>query len=144
MATSLGFKNPNQFLETRFKYLRTEIFFLRLLEGLCFSFYNSLTLLFSEIDGRFYGGGVLELTPNEFKGLPLVYHEPSKDEFRAFVGAHKGNGNVTEQLADFGDKWLKSEIEITDDQLAMLRNAWKIARDHRLRHGSKREQILTP
>ena len=30
------------------------------LDSLIFSFYNSLTLAFSEIDGRYYGGGVLE------------------------------------------------------------------------------------
>ncbi len=28
------------------------------MRGICYSFYNSLTLLMSEIEGRFYGGGV--------------------------------------------------------------------------------------
>ena len=46
-------------------------------KDLCFSFYNSLTLLFAEIEGRFYGGGVLELTPEEFRGLPLAMLKPS-------------------------------------------------------------------
>ena len=58
------------------------------IEGLCYSFYNSLTLLFAEIDGRFYGGGVLELTPSEFKGLPIVLSRrlkrASDEEKRAF------------------------------------------------------------
>jgi adenine-specific DNA-methyltransferase len=43
------------------------------INSLTFSFYNSLTLVFAELYGRFYGGGVLELTPNEFKQLPLPY-----------------------------------------------------------------------
>jgi len=40
-----------------------------------FSFYNSLTLVFAELEGRYYGGGVLELTPNEFRELPIPYVE---------------------------------------------------------------------
>lgn len=51
---------------------------------LVYSFYNSLTLVFSELDGRFYGGGVLELTPNEFKRLPLPYTQISRSSFNQF------------------------------------------------------------
>jgi len=36
-----------------------------------FSFHNTLTFIYAELGGRFYGGGVLELTPNEFKDLPV-------------------------------------------------------------------------
>jgi adenine-specific DNA-methyltransferase len=43
------------------------------LNSLIFSFYNTLTLLMSEIEGRYYGGGVLELIPSEFKKLPIPY-----------------------------------------------------------------------
>src|SRR5437588_7692967 len=35
------------------------------------SFLNSLTFAFSEVIGRSYGGGVLELEPNEAEKLPL-------------------------------------------------------------------------
>jgi hypothetical protein len=44
------------------------------LNSFIFSFYNSLTLVFAETDGRYYGGGVLELTPREFKKLPIPYN----------------------------------------------------------------------
>lgn len=43
------------------------------IKSLVFSFYNSLTFILAELEGRFYGGGVLELTPNEFKNLELPY-----------------------------------------------------------------------
>lgn len=43
------------------------------LDNFIFSFYNSLTLTFAELEGRYYGGGVLELTPNEFRVLPIPY-----------------------------------------------------------------------
>lgn len=43
------------------------------LKNLTFSFYNTFTFIYAELMGRYYGGGVLELTPNEFKDLPLPY-----------------------------------------------------------------------
>lgn len=55
------------------------------IEDLIFSFYNSLTLSFAELNGRHYGGGVLELTPNEFKGLPVPYFKIGKEKFRSYV-----------------------------------------------------------
>lgn len=38
-----------------------------------FCFYNSLTLALCEYSGRFYGGGVGELVPSEFKQLNIPY-----------------------------------------------------------------------
>lgn len=55
------------------------------IEDLIFSFYNSLTLAFAELNGRYYGGGVLELTPNEFKNLPIPYIKLSSDAFTKYV-----------------------------------------------------------
>jgi adenine-specific DNA-methyltransferase len=43
------------------------------LNNFIYSFYNSLTLVYAELEGRYYGGGVLELTPNEFRILPIPY-----------------------------------------------------------------------
>lgn len=50
------------------------------IKKLVFSFYNSLTFVLAELEGRFYGGGVLELTPNEFKNLSIPYSEDITDE----------------------------------------------------------------
>lgn len=44
-------------------------------ESFAFCFYNSLTLALCEYYGRFYGGGVGELVPSEFKQLSLPYIE---------------------------------------------------------------------
>lgn len=38
-----------------------------------FCFYNSLTLAQCEYNGRYYGGGVRELVPSEFKSLSIPY-----------------------------------------------------------------------
>ncbi len=53
----------------------------RKINNLIFSFYNSFTLTIAELQGRFYGGGVLELTPNEFKDLhiPLLNKVTSRE-----------------------------------------------------------------
>lgn len=104
-------------------------------KALCFSFYNTLTLLFSEIDGRFYGGGVLELTPSEFKSLPLVYKEPSESEFQAFVTNHNKQGHYVDNIQSYGDGWLAKELNLTQSELALLQGALKVVRQHRMRHG---------
>ncbi len=64
------------------------------LENLIFSFYNSLTLAFAELHGRYYGGGVLELTPNEFKNLPVPYVEIQKKDFNLFVNDFKAKDSI--------------------------------------------------
>lgn len=59
--------------------LVTDSFYrIKMLEGykindLAFSFYNILTFIYAELEGRYYGGSVLELTPNEFKNLTIPY-----------------------------------------------------------------------
>lgn len=107
------------------------------MRGICFSFYNSLTMLFSETDGRFYGGGVLELSPNELKNLPIVYHEPTDAEFAEFLKIHEKAGNDPEPILDFGDRWLAQSAEAKDLDLAAVRKAWRTVRAHRLRHSSR-------
>lgn len=51
-------------------------------ESLAFCFYNSLTLAQCEYYGRYYAGGVLELTPSEFKKLTIPYFEISKNDIK--------------------------------------------------------------
>ncbi len=50
------------------------------------SFYTVITFIYAELMGRKYGGGVLELTPNEFKDLPLLYWETKETEYDDFSG----------------------------------------------------------
>ena len=105
--------------------------------GLCYSFYNSLTMLFAETNGRFYGGGVLELSPSEFRGLPLVYHEPSDDEFSDFLAAHDRAEGDAEIILDFGDSWLAKKYGLLQNDLVELRMSWRAVRAHRLRHSGR-------
>lgn len=49
-------------------------------ESLVFCFFNSMTLAECEYNGRYYGGGVSELTPSEFKKLPIPYRKIAKND----------------------------------------------------------------
>ena len=71
-----------------------------------FSFYNSLTLLCAELYGRYYGGGVLEITPNEFKQLPVPYT--------------KANINPNCYMSDFNDEAsLKNFLKDQDNKILL-------------------------
>jgi hypothetical protein len=90
-----------------------------------------------ETNGRFYGGGVLELSPNELKTLPMPYHEPTDKEFEAFLRAHTKSGAGPDAILDFGDQWLKDHPAMAGIDLREIRAAWATVRSHRLRHSNR-------
>ncbi|MEI6647775.1 MAG: hypothetical protein WCP12_17190, partial [bacterium] len=55
------------------------------IDDFIWSFYNPLTLIYAELTGRSYGGGVLELTPNEFRQLPIPYFSPGSTVYSNFA-----------------------------------------------------------
>ncbi len=64
------------------------------------SFYNPLTLCFAELQGRHYEGGVLEMTPNEFRMLPLPYLEFSKSDYTDFLVRFSRKKSVFDSISD--------------------------------------------
>ncbi|MDE2916644.1 MAG: methyltransferase [Paracoccaceae bacterium] len=104
------------------------------IRDLCFSFYNSITLLFAEIDGRFYGGGVLELTPSEFRDLPLPFLTATDVEFEDFESRFPKSSAL--EATDFsdGDRRARYELKITKKEMYRIKTALKTLRVHRLRH----------
>ncbi|MCF8378123.1 MAG: SAM-dependent methyltransferase [Bacteroidales bacterium] len=80
------------------------------IKKLIFSFYNSLTLLLAELEGRFYGGGVLELTPNEFKNLRIPYNENiSEKMFYTLEGMFRSKISI-ENILNYTDPILLSNL----------------------------------
>ncbi|HVI99456.1 MAG TPA: hypothetical protein VM657_10355 [Sphingomonas sp.] len=73
-----------------------------MMRGLCFSLGTTLTTLFAEIDSCFYGDGVLELSPTEFRRFPIVYHEPINEAWQAFLNAHEAAAGRVEVILDLG------------------------------------------
>ncbi len=94
------------------------------IESLVHSFYNSLTIAFAELEGRYYGGGVLELTPNEFKQLPIPYMETDPGRFKEFARKFE-SGNDKNTLLEENDKILLHAIRGIDtatiNKLAVIR-----------------------
>lgn len=88
------------------------------IENLIYSFYNSLTLAFAELHGRYYGGGVLELTPNEFKELPVPYLTMTADQFSNYVSTFKAKSSIKEICKQNDRAILKSvDKNLSDDNI---------------------------
>ncbi|MBN8678110.1 MAG: N-6 DNA methylase [Chitinophagales bacterium] len=91
------------------------------IENLIYSFYNSLTLAFAELHGRYYGGGVLELTPNEFKKLPVPYLTKNANEFGNYVSAFKAKSSIKEICKQNDREILKSiDRNLSDDNIDLI------------------------
>lgn len=113
------------------------------IQDLCFSFYNSITLLFAEVDGRSYFSGVLELTPTEFRGLPLHLVKPTREEFATFVSIFSARGRDVGGICAVCDRRLCEELGISEFEMWRIRKALQVLREHRRRHrnGSGEEGV---
>jgi adenine-specific DNA-methyltransferase len=87
------------------------------LNSLIYSFYNSLTLTFAELEGRYYGGGVLELTPNEFRKLPIPYVNTSEVEFQRYRKQFEKKENIEQILRNFDSTILNTTIGLCHDEI---------------------------
>jgi adenine-specific DNA-methyltransferase len=87
------------------------------------AFLNSLTFAFSEVIGRSYGGGVLELEPNEAEKLPLP-----------LIGADTllREGNIYAVLDITDEALLRKGMGLSIEETRMLRTIWQKLRDRRI------------
>lgn len=88
------------------------------IENVIYSFYNSLTLAFAELEGRYYGGGVLEVTPNEFRALPLPYKAPL--DFEAYKVDFKNKGNIENLLSLYNHDILNTTLNINREEIQQI------------------------
>lgn len=102
---------------------------------LVFCFINSLTALTAELEGRHYGGGVLELVPSEIEKLliPIPSNIKSKSNLKRlnnyFLNRIEGNQIIKEQ-----DDIVLTKIGLTKSEIKMLQSA-------RLRLALRRQRI---
>lgn len=95
------------------------------IRGLSFSFYNSLTLTFAELVGRTYGGGVLELTPSEFRQLPIPIVPPSRLAYSSFTKSFQDKKSIESFLSAHDELILSEGLGLTAmeiNRLQKLRN----------------------
>lgn len=103
------------------------------LNSFIYSFYNTLTLLLSELDGRYYGGGVLELTPNEFKKLPIPYYQINNIEFEYFTQRFENKNSIEDILLQNDFRILHSTLGISKTDITRLTEIRNKLKNKRLR-----------
>lgn len=96
---------------------------------------NSATFAFSEVLGRSYGGGVLELEPREAEALLIP--DPRRLTKRDVAAVHHllTRDGLIAALDLVDEKLLVQAHGISPATVAQLRGAWERLRDRRLRRG---------
>ncbi|HCI82305.1 MAG TPA: hypothetical protein DHW02_21735 [Ktedonobacter sp.] len=101
------------------------------------AFLNSLTFAFSEVTGRSYGGGVLELEPNEAEELPLPLTGAERLDVNE-IDALLRNGDIYAVL-DITDRVLLQEgLGLSLEEIHQLRTIWEKLRDRRINRKPER------
>lgn len=100
---------------------------------LVYSFVNSLTALSAELEGRHYGGGVLELVPSEINRLllPLPEAAPRLEALDALC--RRGAG--PREVFDAQDRFLLAGVGLTPSDIREVQAAWWKLRNRRQRAG---------
>lgn len=94
------------------------------------SYYNSITFAFTEINGRSYGGGVLEILPREVGAIILpkikdIDNVTSK-KLLSTIDDYIRNGKDIDELLDITDKVILHDyIGIDENTIKQFRNIWK-------------------
>ena len=76
-----------------------------------FCFYFSLSLALCEFNGRYYGGGVLELTPSEFKGLVLPYTQIQRSDVEKLDRMFRERVPVAEIVSYVNERTLTKKFD---------------------------------
>jgi adenine-specific DNA methylase len=105
------------------------------------SFVNSLTALSAELEGRHYGGGVLELVPSEIERLLLPLAKTSAAQLRALDAAVR-QGVPAEALLTRQDEQVLRPLGISGADCVTLRAAWDRLRSRRQR--GRKSLLLEP
>ncbi len=112
-------------------------------EALTASFFNSLTFAFTEVTGRSYGGGVLELEPNEAERIPIPLINIDKLDLEKIHGLASG-GKIQEALDETDKILLIHGQGFSLKEVEALRGIWSKLRNRRTnRRHTKPKKPLT-
>jgi hypothetical protein len=101
-------------------------------EALVLGFVNSLTCLSAEMEGRHYGGGVLELVPSEIERLLVPVIKAKVSELAEADRRYRDLKDDSEFLC-MQDSLVLGRIGMTKTDQETLHNAWVKLRDRRHR-----------
>ena len=107
-------------------------------ERIILSYYNSISFAFTEICGRSYGGGVLEILPGEMGNILVpVLDEIPMEEIREILGRIDRIVRAKEDIEkalDLADrKILEEYLQIDPEVCAAARKIWKKMQRRRLK-----------
>jgi adenine-specific DNA-methyltransferase len=99
---------------------------------LIYSFYNRLTFIFAELTGRQYGGGVLELTPKEFRSLPIFFVKSNHYQLNDLNNKLKNKG-IDNVLETTDKDILQDALGLSSDNIEILVKIHKKLLEKRLK-----------
>ena len=105
---------------------------------LVYCFVNSLTALGSELEGRYYGGGVLELVPSEIERLFIPLPQKTRPALMQLDRAIR-QLPPRDILVQQDNKILK-ELGLSNDETRCIHNAWDRLRNRRKRTSGESNQ----
>jgi adenine-specific DNA methylase len=105
------------------------------IKALTASYYNSLSLAFTEVSGRSHGGGVLELMPNEAERVLLPYHQDNALLLPTIDKLIRNKTSIDEVLEITNETILKEHYELTQKEIKLAHTIWKKLSARRLNRG---------
>jgi adenine-specific DNA-methyltransferase len=101
------------------------------------SFYNSLSLAFSEIVGRSYGGGVLELMPSEAEKILLPYKVENANLLVIIDKMMRAKNSIDDILKITNKIILKDGYGFSEKEVELANRIWKKLSTRRLNRNKK-------
>lgn len=105
------------------------------IKALTASYYNSLSLAFTEVSGRSHGGGVLELMPNEAERVLLPYHKDNATLLPQIDKLIRNKTDIEEVLKITNQRILKEHFALTQKEIKLAHGIWKKLSYRRLNRG---------
>ncbi len=107
------------------------------INALTASYYNSLSLAFSEICGRSHGGGVLELMPNEVESILLPYNLNNAGLLLDINKMIRAKKDISEILKFTNHVILKENFGFSNSEIELADGIWRKLLRRRLNRRNK-------
>ena len=88
------------------------------------AFLNSMTFAYAEVLGRSYGGGVLELEPNEAEQIPVPFFEDAAFDLKELDRLER-LGQIDTILNITDRELLQDKMGLDKSEIGTLRQAWR-------------------
>jgi adenine-specific DNA methylase len=105
------------------------------IESFTASYYNSLSLAFTEVCGRSHGGGVLELMPNEAERVLLPYNKDNSSLVPIIDKLLRKKTGINEILKITDEIILKEHYRLTNKEIKIAHSIWEKLSYRRLNRG---------